>query len=91
MFQDRCLVVVRGMSEKAEDKLGFEASVHNVVKRVENLEREVNRLKALVPFRSEALRPNLVSFRGMAKLLVSLDELERSIEEAKASPFRHEL
>jgi len=83
--------MVERISGKAEDMSEAEAPMHDVVKRIEVLEREVNRLKALVPFRSEALRPTLVSFRGTAKLLVSLDELERSIEEAKAAPFRHEL
>jgi len=63
-----------------------------VVKRIERLEREVDRLKALVSFRSESLlKPALVSLRGSARLLVSMDELERSIEEAKSALFIHEL
>jgi len=63
-----------------------------VVKRVESLEREVDRLKALISFRSETLvKPTLISLRGTAKLLVSVDELEKSIEEAKSALFRHEL
>lgn len=76
------------MSGKAEDKSDVETLMYDVVKKVENLEREVNRLKALIPFRLEILKPTLVSLRGAAKLLVSMDELERSIEEAKSAPFR---
>jgi len=66
--------------DNAEDKLGVEASTYDVMKRVENLEREVNRLKALIPFGLETLNFTLVSFRGTAELLVSMDELARSIE-----------
>jgi len=91
MFQDQLLVSVKAMSDNAEDKLGVEASTYDVMKRVENLEREVNRLKALIPFGLETLNFTLVSFRGTAELLVSMDELERSIEEAKAAPFGYEL
>jgi hypothetical protein len=62
-----------------------------VVSRVEELEREMDRLKALIPIRSLTSKPARVSFRGMAGMLVSMDELERSIEEAEDAPFRHEL
>jgi len=79
------------MSGKAEDKSDVESSIYDVVKRVENLEREVNRLKALIPYKLEFLKPAPVSLRGVAKLLVSMDELERSIEEAKSALFRYEL
>ena len=79
------------MSGKAEDMSEVEAPMYDVVKRVEVLEREVNRLKALIPFRLEVLKPTPVSLRGAAKSLVSLEELERSIEEAKSAPFRYEL
>lgn len=79
------------MSGRAEGKSGAETSSYDVLKRVESLEREVNRLKALIPFRLGVLKPTLISFRGLAKLLVSMDELERSIEEAKSAPFRYEL
>jgi len=75
-----------------EGRSGVQASMYDVVKRVEKLEREVDRLKVLISFRSEALtRPTLVSFRGAARLLVSVDELERGIEEAKSTLFRREL
>jgi len=78
------------VSERAEDELGVETSMAEVVSRVEELEREVDRLKALIFFRSmtESAR---VSFRGMARLLVSMDEFERSIEEAKDAPSRYGL
>lgn len=81
------------MSSEAEDRSGVEASMYDViVKRVEGLEKEVNRLKALILFRSESLaKPAVVSLRGVARLLVSMDELEKSIEEAKSVLFRHEL
>ncbi len=63
-----------------------------VIRRVEKLEREVDRLKALISFRPEAVsKPTLVSFRGEARLLVSMDELEKGIEEAKSALFRYEL
>jgi len=63
-----------------------------VVKRVESLEMKVDRLKALISFRSETLvKPTLVSLRGSAKLLVTVDDLEKSIEEAKSALFGHEL
>ena len=79
------------MPGRAEDKSGAGASTYDVVRRVEDLEMEVNRLKALIPFRLDLLKPAPVHFRGSAKLLVSMDELERGIEEAKAAPFRCEL
>lgn len=79
------------MSGRAEGKSGAETSAYDVVRRVEDLEREVNRLKALLHFRPEIFKPTLVSLRGLAKLLVPMDELERSIEEAKSAPFRYEL
>ncbi|MFP3951961.1 MAG: hypothetical protein ACLFVP_07490 [Candidatus Bathyarchaeia archaeon] len=79
------------MSERAEDELGVETSMDEVVSRVEELEREVDRLKALIFFRSMTSKPARVSFRGMARLLISMDELESSIEEAKDAPFRYGL
>jgi len=83
--------MVCSVSDKAGGESGVEASTYDVVRRVEDLEREVNRLKALTPFRLEMLKPASVSFRGSAKLLVSMDELETGIEEAKAASFRYEL
>ena len=79
------------MSGKAEDMSEVDAPNYDVVKRVEVLEREVNRLKALIPFRLGVLKPTSASLRGTAKSLVSMEELERSIEEAKSAPFRYEL
>ncbi len=79
------------MSGKAEDMSKVDAPNYDVVKRVEVLEREVNRLKALIPFRLDALKPTPASLRGTVKSLVSIEELERSIEEAKSAPFMYEL
>lgn len=85
------ILVVVGVSEKAEDELGVEPSMSEVVSRVEELEREVDRLKAIIPCTSMTSKPARISFRGMARLLVTMNELERSIEEAKDAPFRYEL
>jgi hypothetical protein len=84
---------VKGVSSRVHGKRGVEASAYDViVKKVENLEREIGRLRDLILFRSESLvKPKRVSLRGMAKLLVSVDELEKGIEEAKSAIFRHEL
>ena len=51
--------------------------------KINQLENELNNLKALM---SKEGKP--VSLRGMAKLLVSEKELEKSIEEAKKSLFK---
>ena len=69
------------MSDRAEDKSGVEASTYDIVNWIKDQEREVNRLKALFPFGPEVSKPALVTFRGLAKLLVPVDELERSIED----------
>jgi len=81
------------MRSEDEGRRGVESSAYGVIlKKVEDLGKEVNRLKSLILFRSESLvRPSLVSLRGTAKLLVSMDELEKGIEEAKSATFRHEL
>ncbi|MFP3952293.1 MAG: acylphosphatase [Candidatus Bathyarchaeia archaeon] len=84
-------VLVGGVSEKGKDELGVEPSLSEVVSRVEELEREMERLNALIPIRSMTSKPVRVSLRGMARVLVSMDELERSIEESKDAPFRYEL
>ena len=79
------------MSSRAENKPEAESSISDVVRRIEDLEREVNRLKVLIPESEASAKPAPVSLRGAARLLVSMDELERGIEEAKAAPFRCEL
>jgi len=63
-----------------------------IVKKMEDLEREIIKLKDAILFRSECVvKPRRSSFRGSAKLLVSEDELERSIEEAESAIFRRDL
>lgn len=50
--------------------------------------RELQHLKDLILWRSEgAVKPSNVSLRGIAKLLVSEEELDRAIEESKTSLF----
>lgn len=57
--------------------------------KLKEIEKEIQLVKLLVLFKSDYLvKPKPVSFRGMAKLLVSEKELERSIEEAKISLFK---
>jgi len=57
--------------------------------RLKEIEKEIELVKILVLFKSDYLvKPKPVSFRGMAKLLVSEKELEKSIEEAKISLFK---
>jgi len=57
-------------------------------KRLDNIENEIEELKTLVIFRaSYGMKTKLVSFRGMAKQLVSDRELKESIEKAKHSLF----
>ena len=49
--------------------------------KISQIESELNNLKSLV----SAKKNKPVSLRGMAKILVSEDELEKSIDEAKKS------
>lgn len=57
-------------------------------KKLKELEREVQRLRSLVLLDRDALfEKKLVSLRGMGRLLVSEDELERAVEQAKKSVF----
>lgn len=58
-------------------------------KKLKEIEKEIELVKILVLFRSDYLvKPKPVSFRGMAKLLVSEKELEKSIEKTKVSLFK---
>ena len=52
--------------------------------KINQLEDELNNLKVLVSTKKN----NPVSLRGMAKILVSEKELDKSIEEAKKSLFK---
>ncbi|HIH96987.1 MAG TPA: hypothetical protein HA348_05880 [Thermoplasmata archaeon] len=61
------------------------------IKKLAELEREVKNLRDLVLFERDALfEKKLVSLRGMGKLIVSEEELEGAIEEAKKSLFSSE-
>lgn len=60
-----------------------------VEERLDKIERELQDLKSLlVSERNSLTRRKPVSLRGMGKILVSEDELEKSIESAKKSVFR---
>jgi len=62
-----------------------------VSKRLERVEKELELLKALIwAKRSSLTTPSLQSFRGMAKLLVPEEDLDKSIEEVKRSIFKLE-
>jgi len=58
------------------------------MKRIEELERDIQNLRALVLFESDTLfEKELISLRGMGKILISEKELDEAIEEAKKSLF----
>ena len=62
--------------------------VMDIVKKIEDLEREIHNLKSLILVRENAFfETKLVSLRGIGKLSVSEDELEEAIEKAKKSLF----
>lgn len=81
---------MKGVPNELKENWGVKAPAYGTIaKKVKNLENEVNRLKDIILFRSEPLaKPTLVSFRGMAKSLVSVDELEKAIEGAKSAIFK---
>jgi hypothetical protein len=57
-------------------------------RRLEDLEKEIQRLKGqLLLERDTVAEKRIISLRGMGKLLVSEDELEEAIENAKRSLF----
>jgi hypothetical protein len=59
-----------------------------VVKKLDELEREIQKLKNLILFREDSLsEKKLVSLRGAGRLLVSEDELEEAMAKAKKSIF----
>jgi hypothetical protein len=59
-----------------------------VVKKLDELEREIQKLKNLILFREDSLSgKKLVSLRGTGRLLVSEDELEEAMAKAKKSIF----
>ena len=57
---------------------------------LKKIEHEIQSLKVLV-LQTYQIPKQLVSLRGMGKLLVSEEELEKSIQEAKKSLFKHAL
>ena len=57
-------------------------------RRLEDLEKEIQRLKGLLLLEKDTVaEKKIISLRGMGKLLVSEDELEEAIENAKRSLF----
>ena len=55
-----------------------------MAKKLEELEKEILSLKGMVLLKGNApFEKKLVSLRGMSRLLVSEDELEKAIKEAK--------
>lgn len=55
---------------------------------LKKIEDEIQGLKVLI-LQTYQMPIQLVSLRGMGKLLVSEEELEKSIKEAKKSLFKH--
>jgi len=59
-----------------------------VEEKLEKIEKELQNLKALVIFgRDTLVEKKPVSLRGICRILVSDDELEKAVEEAKKSVF----
>ena len=58
-----------------------------IEKRLENIERELESLKMLIMFESFVKKTKPVTLKGMCKILVSEEELDKSIEMAKKSLF----
>lgn len=59
-----------------------------IEERLNNIEKELENIKALILFKKDLIegkRP--VSLRGLGKILVSEEELDKSIEIAKKSIF----
>ena len=65
--------------------MGAEISLKELSERLSHLERELRLLRLLHPEKKV-----LISLRGIAKLNVPVEELDKSIEEARRSLFRHE-
>ena len=63
----------------------METGLKELSERLSRLERELKLLRLL-----HSEKRVLVSLRGMAKLNVPVEELDKSIEEARRSLFRHE-
>jgi len=55
---------------------------------LKKIENEIQNLKILI-LQTYQIPKRLVSLRGMGKLLVSEEELEKSLEEAKKSLFKY--
>ena len=62
-----------------------EERIYPELKKIEN---EIQNLKILI-LQTYQIPKRLVSLRGMGKLLVSEEELEKSLEEAKKSLFKY--
>jgi len=58
------------------------------MKKIEELEKDIQNLKALVLFKDDTLfEKKLVYLRGMGEVQVSEKEIDKAIEEAKRSLF----
>jgi len=60
----------------------------DIYKRLEEIEREIESMKTFFLLQRSTPQKDIISLRGIAKLLVSDENLERSIEEAKRSFFK---
>ena len=60
---------------------------NQIYSKLNNIENEIEELKILVTSK-EISKKKLMSLKGMAKLLVSEKELDKSIEDAKKSLFK---
>ncbi len=65
----------------------MQEEIYPELKKIEN---EIQSLKVLV-LQTYQIPKQLVSLRSMGKLLVNEEELEKSIQEAKKSLFKHAL
>jgi len=62
--------------------------VMQMEEKLEKIEKELQNLKALIIFGKDTLvEKKPVSLRGICRVLVSEDELEKAIEDAKKSIF----
>ncbi len=61
---------------------------NQIYTKLNKIENEIEEIKVLVTLNKTSKRKNLVSLKGMAKLLVSEKELDKTIEESKKSLFK---
>jgi len=63
--------------------------MQSIYPKLDEIENEIQGLKVLV-MRTYQIPKHLVSLKGMGKLLVGEEELDKSIEESKKSLFKSE-